>query len=130
MTIGYRNGSECYLTADEAIDAHYTGSPIPVFISSNTVNSITFIKDAGVWKMNFQVNQNTYLSNSVYVLPSFTPPTCTMEASPTGTVPQGLPEGFDYTILAALFAFSFSVVVGLWLFGKSAGSIVNIFKPK
>jgi hypothetical protein len=52
-------------------------------------------------------------------------------ATVSGTsIDGGLPLDFDYTILGALFAFSFSVVVGLWLFGKSAGSIVNIFKPK
>jgi hypothetical protein len=48
---------------------------------------------------------------------------CTLEA-------VGLPVDFDYTILGALFAFTFSVVVGLYLFGRSAGAIVNIFKPR
>lgn len=56
--------------------------------------------------------------------------TATGEGTTAEPVPMGLPEGFDYTFLGALFAFSFSIIVGLWLFGKSAGSIVNIFKPK
>lgn len=86
-----------------------------------------YTKENGVWVM------KTYLH---------APTLPFIEKPPAKTLPSigfaaceftpgaGLPEGFDYTILGALFAFAFSVVVGLWLFGKSAGSIVNIFKPK
>ena len=129
MTIGYRNGADCLATVDDAIDAHYSGLPVSFDVSGNTVNSVTFFKDSGVWKMNFQINQGTYFVNDIFSPPAYTPPTCTISVA-ADAVPTGLPADFDYTILGALFAFSFSVVVGLWLFGKSAGSIVNIFKPK
>lgn len=95
------------------------------------VSSVTFIKDVGAWKMNFQTNQGTYQTNDVFVLPSFTPPTCTMATtSPGSTTETGLPADFDYTVLGALWAFSFSVVVALYLFGRSAGSIIDIFRPR
>jgi hypothetical protein len=129
MTIGYRNGAECYSTVDEALDAHYTGSPIPVSISSNMVSSITFIKDAGAWKMNFQTNQNTYQTNVVFALPSFTPPTCTMSPTTTGsTLETGLPADFDYSILGAVFAFAVSSVVAFYVLGRGAGVVLSIFR--
>ncbi|MBT9540268.1 hypothetical protein [Thiobacillus sp.] len=129
MTIGYRNGADCLATVDDAIDAHYSGLPVSFYISGNTVNSVTFFKDSGVWKMNFQINQGTYFVNDIFSPPAYIPPTCTM--SSTSAVPEtGIPAGFDYSILGALFAFSFSTVVALYFIGKSGGAIVNIFRPR
>ncbi|WP_296894315.1 hypothetical protein [Thiobacillus sp.] len=128
MTIGYRNGADCFATVDDAIDAHYSGLPVPLYVSGNTLNSVTFFKDSGVWKMNFQINQGTFLSNNIFSPPAYTPPTCTM-SSTSGAVPDtGLPADFDYSILGAVFAFAVSSVVAFYVLGRGAGVVLSIFR--
>lgn len=138
MTIGYSAAGACWATETEAIDAYYSAqdADLGFYVVSTNYHTVTFqfVKYSGVWKAErVYCNLTTgSCSTTSLTAPTAITGTCTIaESTGSGaTTETGLPADFDYTVLAALFAFSFSVVVGLWLFGKSAGSIVNIFKPK
>lgn len=128
MTTGYRNGADCFASVDDAIDAHYSGLPVPISPSGNTLYTVTFFKDSGVWKMNFQINQGTFFSNDIFPLPTYTPPTCTMSTVSGAAPDTGLPADFDYSILGAVFAFAVSIVVAMYVLGRGAGVVLSIFR--
>jgi len=141
MTVGYSAAGNCWATADEAVDAFYSAQNMTVHLVTTGTANLFYrhrpAKVSGVW---YDVTESCSLGtfNNVLTCNTASKPAltnvigvCTItESSSGGTVPSGLPVDFDYSILGALFAFSFSVVVGIWLFGRSAGSVVNIFKPK
>jgi len=115
MAVGFRDGDVCYATAAEALDAHYTGQNVPVLISGNTVYSTYFFKDAGVWKINAQTNQGTYLQNLIFSVPSTPPPSCTL-------VPQLDPveQFMDGNLLGWGVVAAMAVAWGLKQLGRAA----------
>jgi hypothetical protein len=143
MAVGYSAIGKCFETEQEALDAHYSTKNTAVTANyyepatdKHAFVIVRYQKAGGIWQEQVR---------GCYKLPTQSP-TChianvALPSTPgaTGVVGEctlpdplvsGLPPGFDYSILGALFVFSFSIVVGLYLFGRSAGAIVNIFKPK
>lgn len=137
MTTGFSGAGKCYQTAEEATSAHWSSSPLATNSDSGGTNYfyITSIShNASGWYSSSQLCNLIYSGGTCGTvfsnpLPAFVPVSCTLDA---GTAPadSGLPAGFDYTILGALFAFFFSVVTALYFIGKSGGAIVNIFRPR
>lgn len=116
--------------ATVASDIHYSLQPA-IYIGGPSPTFSNYIKSGGNWYLAVSnINSDGTLTNLYWVNSGNTGNLRGVCDYQPAIVTTGLPADFDYTVLAALFAFSFSVVVGLWLFGKSAGSIVNIFKPK
>lgn len=141
MAVGYSAAGACWATTQEAIDAFYSAQNVTShLVTTGTYNIFykhKFVNISGVWNdalenCSLGAFNNVQKCATIYKpAPSNVIGSCTLPVASTSTpVEFGLPAGFDYTILGAIFAFSFSIVVGLWLFGRSAGSIVNIFKPK
>lgn len=139
MAVGYSAAGVCWETTQEAIDAYFSSQQINTNMVQYAGGNLNyhygeFYKAAGVWKLSLTYCDSVTqacVAPAIRTLNTNVYGSCTFPVASTSTpVEFGLPAGFDYTILGAIFAFSFSIVVGLWLFGRSAGSIVNIFKPK
>jgi hypothetical protein len=128
MTTGYIVNGQCVDVAASS-DIYFSLKPGATAPGLTTFEHI-YTKVDGVWKIKSVTYSSTGVPNYRFEVPAFIPNFATCELSVTDSLQPGLPEGFDYSILGALWAFAFSVVVGLYFFGRSAGVIVGIFKPK
>lgn len=134
--MGYRVGALCYSTNAEAADVFYSSQPVAIWTAQT---ASTYFRGTHFYN-EISSTWDYLLERCTYSTGSGTAPTCaiTTKGAYTITFPSctldpvisGLPAGFDYTILGALFAFSFSVVAALYFIGKSGGAIVNIFRPR
>lgn len=141
MTIGFFSEGRCWPTQQAAVDAHFNAAP-PIYAGAyGSDGSVPY----QLVSVNMKAGSSWYLTRKVCGAstctdyapvelpnPTFDFNTCTVETAPApgSTTQTGLPADFDYTVLGALWAFSFSVVVALYLFGRSAGSIIDIFRPR
>ncbi|TXH74943.1 hypothetical protein [Thiobacillus sp.] len=136
MATGYSAAGHCWATQAEAIDAYYSSQPTEIapFMSGNNSYFVhKYVNQNGTWYTYSTLRHFVTGDGQVGLTAAPTNVTgiCTMPATTTATTTEtGLPADFDYTVLGALWAFSFSVVVALYLFGRSAGSIIDIFRPR
>lgn len=125
MAAGHIVNGQC-VDAAASLD-FYWGSQHPVTTYFSTyVDFQVFNKTASGWALDTYLHSGslpTLLFKSSKPVPVINFGVCDYQATK-------LPADFDYTMLGALWAFSFSVVVALFLLGRSGGAIINIFKPR